>query len=171
MIQVILLGRDCVRSTWQDNIWERTGKLSMKLHIVTVGEPKLAYAKMGWHEYLPRLQRLHTVRVTHIADKYAYDAKKFDEITTGTYKIVLEITGNQMSSEELAQFLQKRELEAREVSLVIGGPEGLPQEIRDRADYQWSFGKLTLPHDLAMITLLETLYRSSTINAGLPYHK
>lgn len=143
----------------------------MKLHIVTVGQPKLAYAKMGWDEYLPRLQRLHTVRVTQIADKYAYDAKKFDETTSGTYKVVLEITGSQMSSPELAGFLRTRELDAREVSFIIGGPEGLPQDIRDTANYQWSFGKLTLPHDLAMVTLLEALYRASTINANLPYHK
>lgn len=143
----------------------------MKIHIVTVGQPKLAYAKLGWDEYLPRLQRLHTVRVTHLADKFAYDAKKLNEVTANTYKIVLEITGTQMSSPELADFLLKRELEAREVSFIIGGPEGLPQEIRNSADFQWSFGKLTLPHDLAMVTLLETLYRSSTINAHLPYHK
>lgn len=143
----------------------------MKLHIVTVGQPKLAYAKLGWDEYLPRLQRLHTVRVTQLADKYAYDAKKFEEVTVGTYKVVLEITGEQLSSPDLAGFLRNRELGAREVSFIIGGPEGLPQITRDTANYQWSFGKLTLPHDLAMVTLLETLYRACTINANLPYHK
>ena len=143
----------------------------MKLHMVTVGQPKLHYAKMGWDEYLPRLQRLHTVRVTHLADKFAYDPRKFAEVTAGTYVVVLEITGTQFSSESLAEFLKTRELDAREVSFVIGGPEGLPQTTRDSANFQWSFGKLTLPHDLAMITLLEALYRASTINANLPYHK
>lgn len=144
---------------------------SMKLHIVTVGQPKLAYAKAGWEEYLPRLKRLHSVRVTQLADKYAYDAKKLQEAVSGTYVVVLEITGKNLSSPELADMLRKRELDAREVSFVIGGPEGLPQEVRDQANFQWSFSKLTLPHDLAMVTLLESLYRASTINAGLPYHK
>ena len=143
----------------------------MKLHIITVGQPKLQYAKLGWDEYLSRLKRLHAVRITHLADKYAYDAKKFAEVTAGTYTIACEITGTEHSSESLAQFLITRELEAREVSFIIGGPEGLPQVIRDNADFQWSFGKLTLPHDLAMVTLLEALYRASTINAHLPYHK
>jgi len=143
----------------------------MKLHVVTVGQPKLAYAKLGWNEYFERLQRLHSVRVTHLQDKYAYDATKILDATQETYRVVLEIEGKQFSSPELAEFLKKRELEAREVSLIIGGPEGLPQEVRDAADCQWSFGKLTLPHDLAMVTLLEALYRASTINAGLPYHK
>lgn len=143
----------------------------MKLHLVTVGHPKLTYAKAGWEEYLGRLQRLHTVRVTHIADKFAYDAKKIREITQGSFLVVLEVKGKNLSSQNLATFLRIRELEAREVSFVIGGPEGLPEEIRREADFQWSFSNLTLPHDLAMVTLVEALYRASTINAGLPYHK
>jgi 23S rRNA (pseudouridine1915-N3)-methyltransferase len=76
-----------------------------------------------------------------------------------------------MNSENLAEFLVKRALDAREVSFIIGGPEGLPETVRAQADYQWSLGPLTLPHDLAMVVTLEALYRSSTITAGLPYHK
>ncbi len=143
----------------------------MKIHIVTVGKPKLAYAKLGWDEYLGRLQRLHSVRLTQLSDKYAYNAAKFLEATAKTYVAVLEITGQAMSSEDLAEFLQSRELGAREVSFVIGGPEGLPLEIITGADAQLSLGHLTLPHDLAMVVTLEALYRASTINAGLPYHK
>jgi 23S rRNA (pseudouridine1915-N3)-methyltransferase len=143
----------------------------MKIHLVTIGKPKLGYAKQGWEEYLGRLQRLHTVRITQLADKYAYDASKLAESTTGTYVVVLEIAGAGLSSEALAEFLQKRELESREISFVIGGPEGLPQAVREKADYRWSLSKLTLPHDLAMVVTLEALYRASTINARLPYHK
>lgn len=143
----------------------------MKIHIITVGKPKLAYAQAGWDEYFNRLSRLHTVRVTQLADKFAYDAAKIRQAQDRSYRVVLEISGMQYSSAELAKTLLKLELMAKEVSFLIGGPEGLPEEIRDEADLKWSFGKLTLPHDLAMVTLLETLYRSSTINAGLPYHK
>lgn len=84
---------------------------------------------------------------------------------------VLEINGTEYTSEKLAEFLGKREMEARELSFVIGGPEGLPQEVRSAAQFQWSLGRLTLPHDLAQIVTLEALYRASTINAHLPYHK
>lgn len=143
----------------------------MKIHIVTIGKPKLTYAQAGWEEYWSRLQRLHTVRVTQIPDKYAYEPDKILEATSPSYKVALEITGQQFTSEELAGFLTKRELESREVSFIIGGPEGLPQEVIDKADFQWSFSKLTFPHDLAMVMLLEALYRASTINASLPYHK
>jgi 23S rRNA (pseudouridine1915-N3)-methyltransferase len=143
----------------------------MKLHIITIGKPKLAYARAGWEEYIGRLQRYHTVRVTHLADKYASDANKILETAGQSYRIVLEIEGQQLTSPQLAAFLQKRELEGREVSCIIGGPEGLPKEVIEQADYQLSFGKLTFPHDLAMVVLAETLYRASTILAGTPYHK
>ncbi len=143
----------------------------MRLHVVTIGKPKLEYAKLGWEEYFARLQRLHTVRVTHIADKYANDSKHILGEIKGTVTVVLEINGVEYTSEKLAEFLRVRELESREVSFIIGGPEGLPKAVRDAADYQWSLGGLTLPHDLAMVVTLEALYRASTINAGLPYHK
>jgi 23S rRNA (pseudouridine1915-N3)-methyltransferase len=143
----------------------------MKLHIITIGKPKLAYAVEGWDDYLGRLQRLHTVRVTQLSDKYADDTAKFREVTAGTYTIALEIEGKALHSHELADFLRLRELEAREVSFVIGGPNGLPDVIRAEADFQWSLSRLTLPHDLAMVVTLEALFRASTINAGLPYHR
>lgn len=143
----------------------------MKIRIVTIGKPKLTYAKAGWDEYLPRLGRLHQVRVRNIADRFAYDAQRILTELEGTTVVALEIKGSAYSSEELAAFLATRELESREVSFIIGGPEGLPDAVRRAADYQWSLGKLTLPHDLAAIVLLEALYRASTINAGLPYHK
>lgn len=143
----------------------------MKIHIITVGKPKLMYAKQGWEEYLSRLQRHHEIRVTHLADKFAYDAKKITETIGASYAAVLEIKGKQLSSPELAAFLEQRTLEAREVCFIIGGPEGLPQEIIESADIQLSFSKLTFPHDLAMVILAEALYRATTINARLPYHK
>lgn len=143
----------------------------MKLHVITIGKPKLPYASLGWEEYLGRLQRFHEVKTTQLADRFAYDADKILETADNSYKVVLEITGKQLTSPELADFLKKRELEAREVCFIIGGPEGLPQEVISKADFQLSFSKLTFPHDLAMVVLLESLYRASTINAGLPYHK
>jgi len=143
----------------------------MKLHLITVGEPKLAYAKAGWEEYLKRLQHYHTVRVTHVPDKWAYDPAYLRQTAGNAYEIALVIDGKQFTSPELAAFLEKRALDAREVCFLIGGPEGLPQEIIDEADFTWGLSKLTFPHDLAMVVLLETLYRASTISAGQPYHK
>lgn len=143
----------------------------MKLHIITIGKPKLDYAKQGWDEYLGRLQRLHQVRVTQLGDKYVDDADKILEAAKDSYVVVLEIFGQNHTSEQLAEFLKARKLESREVSFIIGGPDGLPQAVRYAANHQWSLGHLTLPHDLAMVVTLEALYRASTINARLPYHR
>lgn len=142
----------------------------MKLHIITIGSPKLEYAKFGWQEYFGRLKHYHQLRATHIADKHD-DVAHILEVAGNSYKIILEIGGQQFSSPALATLLEKRALDGREVSFIIGGPEGLPVEVRQTADMQWSLGKHTLPHDLAMVSLLEALYRASTISAGQPYHK
>jgi 23S rRNA (pseudouridine1915-N3)-methyltransferase len=143
----------------------------MKLHIVTIGEPKLPYAKQGWADYIDRLGHYHTVKTTHLADKYATDVQRFQQSSAGTFVVVLEITGKAASSPALADFLEKQAQTGREVSFVIGGPEGLPQAVIDSADYQLSLSTLTLPHDLAMVVLAEALYRASTINANQKYHK
>lgn len=143
----------------------------MKLHIVTIGEPKLAYAREGWQEYLKRLGRYHDVRVTHLADKWATDSKHILQTASSAYLVSLVIDGTQLSSEALSDFLISRALEGRELCLIIGGPNGLPDDVINKSDFNWSFSKLTFPHDLAMVVLLEALYRASTIAAKHPYHR
>jgi 23S rRNA (pseudouridine1915-N3)-methyltransferase len=144
----------------------------MKLHLLTVGEPKLEFAKEGWDLYLGRLQRYHTVRTTHVPDKHAYDAAQLRRRAgESVFTVAMAIEGKQMDSPQLANFLGERALDAREVCFMIGGPEGLPSEIIEGANARWSLSKLTFPHDLAMVVLAESLYRASTINAGHPYHK
>jgi len=143
----------------------------MKIHLMTIGKPKLSYAQAGWEEYLSRLRHYHTVRVTHLMDKFTDDAAKILQAAEGTYKVGLIINGQQLTSEELAAFLDKRAVAAQEVSFIIGGPDGLPLAVQNSVDFRLSLSKLTLPHDLAMVTLAETLYRASTINSGTPYHK
>ena len=145
----------------------------MKLHLITIGEPKLPYAKAGWQEYLSRLKHYHTVRATHISDKYN-DAEHLMAAAGPAYKVALIIessSARQFSSPELAQFIEAHNLDGREVAFMIGGPDGLPAEVIAACDLQWSFSRLTFPHDLAMVVLVETLYRASTIAAGQPYHR
>lgn len=143
----------------------------MRLHIITIGEPKLTYAKQGFDEYCRRLGRLHQLRVTHLADKYAHDSHKIHQAIGNAYVVALEITGQQYSSPELASFLNKLALAGKEICFIIGGPDGLPTGIRDLADSRWSMSKLTFPHDLAMVAMSEALYRASMLNAGLAYHR
>ena len=141
----------------------------MKMHIVTVGSPKLAYAKLGWEEYCKRLSHYHQLRVTHIADKHN-DVSHIQAAIGVSYSVGLVITGNEFTSPDLALFLEKRAQDGREICFIIGGPDGIPQEVITKLDHTWSYGALTYPHDLAMVMLAESLYRASTISAGLPYH-
>lgn len=143
----------------------------MKLHLITVGEPKLVYAKAGWQEYTKRLGHFHTLRYSHLADKHANDASQLLQAAGKAYVVALVIEGQQLTSQQLSDFLDKRALEGREVCFIIGGPDGLPAEVIAAADFQWSLSQLTLPHDLAMVVMAETLYRASTIGAGHPYHR
>lgn len=143
----------------------------MKLQLVTIGKPKLHYANQGWNEYMWRLVKFHKITIKHLSDKYANDAAKILEASEGTYRVAMVIEGKTLDSRSLALFLRKRELDGVAVSFLIGGPEGLPQEVIDQADYRWSLSPLTFPHDLAMVVTLEALYRATTINAGVPYHK
>jgi 23S rRNA (pseudouridine1915-N3)-methyltransferase len=143
----------------------------MKLQFVTIGKPKLHYAHLGWNEYMWRLEKFHKVGVKHLSDKYADDAKHILEASSGTFRVAMVIDGKVLSSPQLAKQLEKWELSGKPVSILIGGPEGLPAEVIQAADYRWSLSPLTFPHDLAMLVTLEALYRASTIKVGVPYHK
>ena len=142
----------------------------MKIHIVTVGKPKLPFAKIGWDEYLNRLKHHHDVRVTHIDDRQ--NTSKNILATIGkAYSLALVIDGQQLTSEELASFMEKRAQYGEELCFIIGGPDGLQPEVIGATDFQLGLSRLTFPHDMAMVVLLEALYRASTISAGHPYHK
>lgn len=143
----------------------------MKLHIITVGKPKLPYAQEGWQEYWPRLGRYHDLTATHILDRHSDPAGRLLQAAGNSYKVALDGGGEELSSEGLAEFLGERAMHGPRVSFMIGGPDGLPDQVIKQADFRWSLGELTYPHDLAMIITLEALYRASSINAGHPYHR
>lgn len=142
----------------------------MRIHIITVSAPQLEYAKLGWHEYLKRLKHYHDVRITHIPAKKD-DAKTLLHTAGKAFKVALHRDGTQLSSVELASFLESHMIHEKEMAFLIGGPEGLPKEVLDDCPVRISFSRLTFPHDLAMVLLMEALYRAATINAGHPYHK
>lgn len=143
----------------------------MKLHLLTVGQPHLPYAVEGWQTYTERLSHYHKLRKTHLPDKYGEDATRILRAAGDAFKIVLAIEGRQFSSKQLAHFLGEQATTGTEICFIIGGPNGLPAEVIQQADVQWSLSPLTFPHDLAMVVTTEALYRATTINAGHPYHK
>lgn len=87
------------------------------------------------------------------------------------YVIVLDVKGKELSSEDLADNLSKISLAHSSVVFIIGGSLGLGEELKARADLRMSFGRITLPHQLARVVALEQIYRAFKINAGETYHK
>lgn len=87
------------------------------------------------------------------------------------YLVLLDERGKGLASTELASKLEDWQQDGRDLAFVIGGPDGVSEAVRRRADFAWSLSRLTLPHGLARILVTEQLYRAWSLNAGHPYHR
>lgn len=159
----------------------------MNISIVTVGKLKEKYLKQGIEEYLKRLGSYAKVEVIEVPDEKAPEELSDTEmiqvkqkegerllakIGPDTYVIALAINGKLKSSEELADTLDKLATYGKsKIAFVIGGSLGLSEEVLKRADEQLSFSKMTFPHQLMRLILVEQIYRAYRINRGEPYHK
>lgn len=142
----------------------------MKITLLTIGKPRLSFAKDGLAFYVKRLQAFHKVTVVHCSDT-ARPAKVLEMIGQ-RFCLAADERGTSLTSRALAQLVEKQAVHGvSDMVVVIGGPDGLMSEVRTRADVLWSFGALTLPHDMAMVVAAEALYRAATITAGHPYHR
>lgn len=159
----------------------------MKITLVTVGKIKEKFYTDAIAEYTKRLSRYCKLEIVQVADEKTPDrASETEErqikeregkrilaqIREGAYVIALAIQGEMLSSEQLAGKLERLGIEGQsQLVLVIGGSLGLSEEVLRRADYQLSFSRMTFPHQLMRVILLEQLYRSYRIIQGEPYHK
>jgi 23S rRNA (pseudouridine1915-N3)-methyltransferase len=87
------------------------------------------------------------------------------------YVVALEVSAKSMTTEQLSAWLAERLREARPLALLIGGPDGLSEACRARANQSWSLSPLTLPHALVRVVLAEQIYRAMSMLAGHPYHR
>ena len=145
----------------------------MRLHLITVGAPRLAYARAGWQEYTARLGRYHKLQVTHLPGSAPQKEGEAMLRAAGRAPVIaLDPRGQGWSSQELSAYIEKQGVQGTgELAFCVGGPDGHSDEFRAQARALWSLSHLTLPHDLAMVVLAEALYRSATISAGEPYHR
>ena len=143
----------------------------MRLIIVCVGKVRRPFddAVAHYERLLGRHARLETVELPESDPKREGEAI-LKRIPTGSYICVLDREGKAVTSESLAGLLEERRAGGRDVSFVIGGPFGLSQAVRDRADERISLGAITLPHQLARVVLLEQLFRAHKIVLGQAYH-
>jgi 23S rRNA (pseudouridine1915-N3)-methyltransferase len=144
----------------------------MKWLLLTVGKPALAYAKAGRDEYLARLTKFAPLE--HITVKASDKPRESADLlarSEGCFRVVLHEHGTPLTSRQLATKLDQWQQAARPVAVIIGGADGHDQSLLDQADFRWSLGPLTLQHELALVVVLEQLYRAHTILAGHPYHR
>jgi 23S rRNA (pseudouridine1915-N3)-methyltransferase len=159
----------------------------MQIQILTVGKLKERYLVDGIAEYVKRLGPYAKVQMIEVPDEKAPEnmsaaeeqqvrdregARLLTALRPDVYVVALAIDGEMWSSEQLAGSLDKLATYGRsQVAFVIGGSLGLSSELLRRADMRLSFGRMTLPHQLMRLVLVEQIYRAMRINRGEPYHK
>ena len=150
------------------------------IKIITVGYLKEQYLKDAIAEYLKRLRKYTNIEIVEVKDEGLVEkekALKLEEekilkyIQDKDYIITLEVEGKELDSVEFANKLDKIQLEYSNITFVIGGSYGLSNILKEKANYHLSFSRLTFPHQLFRVLLLEQLYRSYKINNNESYHK
>lgn len=159
----------------------------MKITVITVGKIKEKYLKDAIAEYSKRLSKYCKLEIIEVLDEKTLDnasevmedairAKEAERILKyvkeDAFVITLEINGKQLSSEELADKIDKLGVKGTShIIFIIGGSIGLGQEVLQKSNFSLSFSKMTFPHQLMRVVLLEQIYRSYRIINGEPYHK
>jgi 23S rRNA (pseudouridine1915-N3)-methyltransferase len=154
----------------------------MRLEIIYPGKTKEKYLQKGIDEYVKRLGRYVKIKIHEIkelkgkGDDHSLKEKEgrqlLSKVQKSSFLVVLDPSGFQKSSEELAGAISKWEGQGRQaIVFVIGGPIGLSREVLDQADEVLSLSKMTFTHEMARLILLEQIYRAYNIKAGTAYHK
>ena len=152
----------------------------MHLRFIWPGKTKDERLRSLASEYLKRLSRFARCEIKEVRESTTRDAASVEKeqrrltqaIPAGSLVVVLDLNGREWSSKELANQVQHWENDAvKELAVVIGGPEGVGEELQSRAQIRWRLSRLTLTHEMARVLALEQIYRAFAINRGLPYQK
>ena len=139
----------------------------LNVKLVCVGTLREAFLRDAVKEYEKRLQAYCKLTTVELKD----DRGLADAVSGKSYKIALCVEGKQISSEELSALVEKATVSGQgNLTLVIGGADGLPESVKAMCDYRLSFSKMTFPYQLMRVILLEQLYRACNISAGGHYH-
>ncbi len=150
------------------------------LKLIVVGQIKENYLKEAINEYKKRLKKYTNLEIIELKDEgYVEETKALKleaekirkNITSKDFLITLEIEGKEITSQEFAKTIDKILIENSNITFIIGGSYGLSQEIKDKANLHLSFSKMTFPHQLFRVILLEQIYRAYKINNNESYHK
>ena len=155
----------------------------MGIRLISVGSKIPAWVDEGFQEYSKRLSRgpgLELIELPLAHRGKNPDIKRLMQqegdailkhIKPSDWVVAMEVKGHDWTTEKLAQNLQSWQDEAKQVVLLVGGPDGLSESCRQRANQQWSLSRLTLPHPMVRVIVAESLYRAWSLNTGHPYHR
>ena len=138
------------------------------IRVVAVGRLKEEWARLACDDYLRRANRFTRVEVDEVPDADPEREGKAILSGVGTqHLVVCDPVGELRTSEQVSTLMGRH----GSLTFAIGGPDGLSDAVRDRADGSFAFGRITLPHELARVVLLEQIYRGLSIRGGHPYHR
>lgn len=143
------------------------------IKIICVGKIKENYLRDMINDYAKRISKYHKIEIIELTDSNINKEKEelLRVINTKDYNIVMDIDGNNLSSREFAEKIDKTFLINSNITFIIGGSDGISSEIKKLANYRLSFSKLTFPHQLFRGILLEQIYRAFKILNNESYHK
>ena len=150
------------------------------IKIIAIGSIKEKYLKDAIAEYQKRLQKYTSIEIIELKDEsfdeinktLSKEAEKIKKhISEKDYIITLEIEGKQLDSVEFSKKLENIQLETSNIAFIIGGSYGLSSEIKEMSNYHLSISKMTFPHQLFRVILLEQIYRAFKIKNNESYHK
>ena len=143
------------------------------IKIICIGKIKEKYLKEGINDYFSRINKYHKINIIELPDSNIDKEGNeiLNHIDNKDYLIALCIEGNVLSSQELSEKIDKAFISNPCITFIIGGSNGIREDIKDRCNYKLSFSKMTFPHGLFRIILLEQIYRSFKILNNESYHK
>jgi 23S rRNA (pseudouridine1915-N3)-methyltransferase len=146
----------------------------MHWRIIAVGKPALEWARHGISDYLQRLTRYGKTEIEYLKEgTAAQNSERLLKASAGSRRIVMDERGELQNTLMVRAAVDAWEMNAgiKRVSFLIGGADGHTEALRKEADEIWALSPLTLQHELALVVLLEQLYRVHTIKRGEPYHR
>jgi len=155
----------------------------VQINLLAVGTRMPVWIDEGYREYARRMPRecslvLNQIPLAQRNKSQAIERAVNEEgkrmlaaLSDRQQVIALDVKGRSWSTEQLAQQLDNWKQDGRDISLLVGGPDGLAAECLQRAEQVWSLSSLTLPHPLVRVLLAEQLYRAWSLNSGHPYHR
>ncbi len=141
----------------------------MKISLIAIGKNMPAWVTLGYAEYEKRLPKDYQLSLIEL--KESKSSKQIESIPKDDFVIALDVKGELWDTHQLADKLHAWHEDSQNISLLVGGPDGLTPEALDRANLKWSLSPLTLPHPLVRVVVAEQLYRAWSILKNHPYHR